>query len=201
MKALRDHFLAEGNAFRSLASTDGLRVSFHYKNEMSMAFQTFLTQCQQMFNIFNQENEPISEEAKIYFLFQTIQYKDLSVAMEPLRAQQTSDSNLTCTACCNHLTIAVSQFPEYIQLNRTISGVKIGVDKTGFIYNKDDTINTTGIIKDWDTLLISKKCLVCKEHKHIGVKFGVSGSGDKDNGKGNQSINTTSTNTTFSKTE
>ena len=99
-----------------------------------MAFETFLTQCQRMFNIFNQENEPMSEEAKIRFLFNAIQHKDLIPAVEALRAQQTAGSNLTYTACCNHLTTAVTQLPEYIQRNRNISGVRIGAVKSS-IYN------------------------------------------------------------------
>lgn len=184
MKALRDHFLGEGNATRSLATAESLRASLHYKNERSMAFETFLTQCQRMFNIFNQENEPMFREAKIRFLFQAIQHKDLLVAVEALRAQQTAGSHLTYTACCNHLTTAVSQLPEYIQRNRNVSGVKIGAVKTGSIYNEDGTINATGTIKDWDTLPISDKRLVYKERKRLGVKYGTSGNNTKGNGKG-----------------
>jgi hypothetical protein len=196
MKALRDHFLGEGNATRSLASAEGLRSSLHYKNERSMAFETFLTQCQRMFNIFNQENEPMSEEAKIRFLFQSIQHKDLLVAVEALRAQQTAGSNLTYTACCNHLTTAVSQLPEYIQRNRSISGVKIGAVKTGSsIYNEDGTINTTGTIKDWDTLPMSEKRLVYKERKRLGVKFGSNNGGGKGAHKGNYNANASNANT------
>ena len=86
MKVLKDHFLGKGNATRSLASAESLRSSLHYKNERSIAFEIFLTQCQRMFNIFKQEKEPMSEEAKIQFLFQSIQHKDLLVAVEALRA-------------------------------------------------------------------------------------------------------------------
>ena len=196
MKALRDHFLGEGNATRSLALAEGLRSSLHYKNERSMAFETFLTQCQRMFNIFKQENEPMSEDAKIRFLFQAIQHKDLLVAVEALRAQQTAGSNLTYTVCCNHLTTAVSQLPEYIQRNRTISGVKIGaVSTTSSIYNEDGTINATGTIKDWDTLPIADKRIVYKERKRLGVKYGANPSGTKGSGKGNTNINAANANT------
>lgn len=196
MKALRDHFLGEGNATRSLASAEGLRSSLRYVNERSMAFETFLTQCQRMFNIFKQENEPMSEEAKIRFLFQSIQHKDLLVAVEALRAQQTTGSNLTYTACCNHLTTAVSQLPEYIQRNRSISGVKIGAVKTvSSIYKEDGTINTTGTIKDWDSIPMSEKRIVYKERKRLGVKFGSNNSGGKGQGKGNNNANASNANT------
>ena len=196
IKALRDHFLGEGNATRSLASAEGLRSSLRYVNERSMAFETFLTQCQRMFNIFKQENEPMSEEAKIRFLFQSIQHKDLLVAVEALRAQQTTGSNLTYTACCNHLTTAVSQLPEYIQRNRSISGVKIGAVKTvSSIYKEDGTINTTGTIKDWDSIPMSEKRIVYKERKRLGVKFGSNNSGGKGQGKGNNNANASNANT------
>ena len=183
MSALRDHFLGEGNATRSLASAENLRATIHYKNERSMAFETFLTQCQRMFNIFTQEHEPMSEEAKIRFLFQAIQHKDLLVAVEALRAQQTAGSNLTYTACCNHLTTAVSQLPEYIQRNRNISGVRFEErTKSGSIYNEDGSINASGTIKDWENLPISEKRLVYKERKRLGVKFG-GGTTGKSKGK------------------
>ena len=185
MKALRDHFLGEGNATRSLASAEELRASLHYKNERSMAFETFLTQCQRMFNIFKQEKEEMSEEAKIRFLFKAIQHKELMVAVEALKAQQTTGAILTYTACCNHLTTAVTELPEYTQRNRSISGVKIGAIKSNSsIYNEDGSINATGTIKDWENLPMSDKRLVYKERKRLGVKFGGNFSGGKG-GKGN----------------
>ena len=45
MKALKDHFLDEENATRSLGLAEGLQSSLHYKNERSMVFEIFLTQC------------------------------------------------------------------------------------------------------------------------------------------------------------
>ena len=127
----------------------------------------------------------MSEEAKIRFLFQAIQHKDLLVAVEALCAQQTAGSNLTYTACCNHLTTAVSQLPEYIQRNRTVATIKISDIKTGPIYNADGSINATGHIDNWDKIPMSKKCIVFKERKRLGVKFNVdqgkvSGKGKKD---------------------
>jgi hypothetical protein len=65
MKALRDHFLGEGNATRSLADTEQLKDSLHYKNERSMPFETFLTQCELIFSIFQQENELLKIQFKI----------------------------------------------------------------------------------------------------------------------------------------
>ncbi len=195
MQALRDHFLGERNATRSLATAESLHSSVHYKNERSMAFETFLTQLQRMFNIFTQENESMSEEAKIRFLFQAIQHKDLLVAVEALQAHQTAGSILTYTACANHLTTTVSQLPEYIQHNRNILGIRIGAVSTGTssIYNDDGTINATGTIKGWDTLPVSDKRLLYKECKCLGVKFGESGNGGKSKGKSNTEASNSNT--------
>ena len=196
MKALRDHFLGEGNATRILASSEGLCSTLHYKNERSIAFETFLTQCQRMYNIFKQEKEAMSEEAKIKFLFKAIQHKDLLVAVESLKAQQTAGSNLTYTACCNHLTTAVTEIPEYIQRTRNVSGVKHGTVKfSSSIYNEDGTINATGSIKDWETIPMSEKRLVYKECKRLGVKSGSSNSGGKGGSKGNNNTSASTSNT------
>ena len=52
IKALRNHFAGAGNASRSKAEADRLKASLHYKNVRSMPFEKFLTQCQNMFNIY-----------------------------------------------------------------------------------------------------------------------------------------------------
>ena len=184
MKALRAHFLGEGNKTRSLTSAESLRSTLHYKNERSMTFESFLTQCQKMFYIFDQQKEPMSEDAKIRFLFLAIQHQGLQVAVAALRAQRTAGTTLSYTACCNHLQTAVSELPEFIQRNRQISQVKVSsVSKgSGSIYNADGTINATGQIKDWNTLPMSDKRLVYKERKKLGVKYGSNGGGKAKKG-------------------
>ena len=52
-----------------------------------MQFETFLTQMQKMFNIFEKEGEPMEEEAKIRFLFKKVQNNDLQKSDEALKAQ------------------------------------------------------------------------------------------------------------------
>ena len=190
MKALRDHFLGEGNATRSLADAERLRDSLHYKNERSMPFETFLTQCQRMFNIFKQENEPMSEDAKIRFLFKAVQHEKMLNTIEALRAQRTAGSAMTYTACCNHLTTTVTELPEYIQRQRNVSGVNIEKSSTSSIYNTDGTINTTGHIKDWNKLPMTEKRKVYNERKRLGVKFGASDSSKKNKSSDSVSKNT-----------
>jgi hypothetical protein len=74
MKALCNHFAGEGNASRNKAEADRLKESLHYKNERAMTFEIFLTQCQKMYNIYEKEEEGMSKDAKIHFLFKRIQH-------------------------------------------------------------------------------------------------------------------------------
>ena len=67
--ALRDHFSGEGNTSRRIGRAEKLKETLHYKNESSMPFETFLTRCQEMFNIFKKYGEGLTPEAKIRFYF------------------------------------------------------------------------------------------------------------------------------------
>ena len=77
MKALRDHFSGEGNATCRIAEADRLKESLFYKSERSLSFETFLTKCQKMFNIYEKEKEPMEEDAKIRFLFKKVNHPSL----------------------------------------------------------------------------------------------------------------------------
>ena len=72
MKRLRDHFSGEGNATRRIAVAERLRETLFYKNERSMTFEVFCHKVKKMFNIFEEQNEPMTEEAKDKFLLKKI---------------------------------------------------------------------------------------------------------------------------------
>ena len=55
-----------------------------------MDFETFLTQCQKMFNIYEKEGEEMSDEAKARFLFQKVQHAGLCSSIDALKATQTT---------------------------------------------------------------------------------------------------------------
>ena len=114
MKALRDHFAGKGNATRNKAEADRLYSDLHYKSERAMPFETFLTNCQKMFNIYKQEGEPMPEGARIRFLFKKVQHTGLQMAIASLEASQTNGAQLTYTRAANHLSQKVSTLPEYI---------------------------------------------------------------------------------------
>ncbi len=65
MIALRRHYAGEGNSTRRIADAKRIQSSFHYKTERALPFNKFLDSLQEMFTIFEQENEPLSERAKV----------------------------------------------------------------------------------------------------------------------------------------
>ena len=52
MKDLRDNLPGEGNANKCISKKEKLRSSLQYNYERSLTFKTFLTKCQEMFNIY-----------------------------------------------------------------------------------------------------------------------------------------------------
>ena len=59
------HFAGEGNATRRIAVAERLRDTLYYKNERSMTFEVYCNKAQKMFNIFEQQGEPLTDEAKV----------------------------------------------------------------------------------------------------------------------------------------
>lgn len=192
MKALRNHFAGEGNASRNISVADRLHDSLHYKNERSMAFETFLTNSQKMFNIYDTENSPMDDAARVRFLFKRVQHSALQPAIEALKAQQTAGVNVTYSMAANHLSAAVSALPEYISRNRNISGLGAHDpnDKDGTqqgstaVYNADGSINT-GHIPNWQGLSKSDKDIVQAERKRLGIKFNPKSKGNQQSSANN----------------
>jgi hypothetical protein len=171
MNALRTHFAGEGNATRNMAEADRLHETLHYKSERSVSFEVFLTQCQKMYNIYEKEKEPMTDEAKVRFLFKKVQHPGLRGSIDALKAQQTAGTDLTYTMAANHLSTAVSELPEYISKNRTVSAANTGGDNEigNGIYNADGSINT-GYIPTWRSLSSADKAKVAEARKKLGTK-------------------------------
>ena len=178
MKALCTHFAGEGNASSNVAEADRLQESLHYKSERAMAFETFLTQMQRMFNIYEKEGEPMPEDQKVRLLFKKVQHKDLDSAIKALKARQIDGTQLTYTMAANHLSAAVSELPEYLVKNRNISGLgssNPGGDNSG-IYTADGSIKT-GYISNWKSLSKEDCSKVIAECKRLGVQGRKGGKG------------------------
>ena len=59
-----------------------------------------------MFNIYEKEGEPMTDDTKTRFLFKQVQHANLRGAIEALKAQQTASVNVTYTMAANHLSTA-----------------------------------------------------------------------------------------------
>ena len=170
MIALRNHYSGEGNMSRRIATAEKLRETLHYKNERALPFSTFLDKMQRMFNIFKEENEEITEQAKVRMLLQKVQHPQLQAAVDALRVRATIDG-LTFTVCANHLSAQVSELPDP-QTPRKVSGAGTGQKtqkgnetkrirgggagspggKRDGIHMPDGTSIWTGFYTEWDQL-------------------------------------------------
>ena len=174
MAALRSHFGGAGNASRNKAEADRLYDSLHYKSERSMAFETFLTQCKNMFNIYEKEGEPMTDGQKVRFLFKKIQHSGLVSSIDSLKALQTKGIEVTFDKALSHISTSVSELPEYIARNRNVSAVSAKSENKG-IYDDNGKI-ITGHIPHWHSLSEEEKSLVKAESKKLR---GMKGKGQK----------------------
>ena len=180
MEALRNHYGGEGNASRCIATAEKLRETLHYKSERSMPFSTFLDRMQKMFNIFQEEGEELTENAKVRELLKRVQNNQLQDTVKALRVRFDIDG-ISYTEAANHLTSAVSELPEY-QLARRVSSLKRirggGLEKgknkfkRDSIYADDGTI-FTGYYSNWISLPKEDRDKVIAERKKKNMSGGI----------------------------
>ena len=179
---LRAHFAGEGNASRRIADAEALKDTLHYTNERAMPFETFLTKCEEMFQIFKEQGEEMTEDSRIRFLLKKVQHAALQGSVESLKAQiSLSDpGTVSYTTCANHLSKAVSDLPECRKGGRNISSVqKNDEEVSGSICRSDGTIKT-GKFTNWSDLTPSERAKVAAERKRLGIPSpGGNGKGGK----------------------
>ena len=73
-----------------------------------MPWETFLHRMQKMFNIYKEEGEELTENAKLWELFKRTKHSQLTESVKALGARYDMDG-LTYTQAANHLTAAVSK--------------------------------------------------------------------------------------------
>ena len=129
MTALRRHYAGEGNSTHRIADAKRIQSTLHYKSERALPFNKFLDSLQKMFTIFEEENEPLSERAKVDELLSKVQNTSLTAAIAQLRFQLNTEG-VTFTVAANNLNAAVSQTPDY-QVTRKIGATTTGDKHTG----------------------------------------------------------------------
>jgi len=129
MISLRRHYAGEGNSTRRISDAKRIQTTLHYKSERALPFNKFLDSLQKMFTIFEEENEPLTERAKVDELLTKTQNPSLSAAIAQLRFQLNTEG-VTFTVAANHLNSAVAQTPDY-QMARKISAANTDVQQRG----------------------------------------------------------------------
>ena len=127
MLALREHYSGEGNASRQIATAERMREGLHYKSERSLAFSIFLDCMQKMFNIYEEEGEEFTENAKLRELFKRVQHPQLQDTVKALKVRFDMEG-IMYTQAANHLTAAVLELPEY-HLTRKVSASSSGTPR------------------------------------------------------------------------
>ena len=181
MEALHNHYRGEGNTSRRIAMAEKLRESLHYKSEHSLPFSTFLDRMQKMFNIFKEEGEQLTENAKVRELFKHVQHMQLQDTVKALCVRYDLDG-ITYIEAVNHLTTAVSKLPKF-QLARRVSTVKRvravgkGKHKRDSIYTEDGTIFTgyysnfmSFSKKEHDKVIAKRECKNGKKNDNRDMK-------------------------------
>ena len=133
----------------------------------------FLDRMQKMFNIYKEEGEEMTENAKLRELFKCMKHTQLVESVKALEVCYDMDG-LTHTQAANHLTAAVSKLPDY-QMVRHVSNVKTGGgsgNKQGgvcrdrnSIYATESTI-WTGHYDEWATMKDADKEKIMAEREH-----------------------------------
>jgi len=166
MQALRNHYSGEGNTSRRIAVAERTRDTLHYKSERAMQFSAFLDKLQKMFNIFEEEGEELSEQAKVRMLLKKVEHPQLQDAIGALRVRAAMDG-ITFTECANHLSAQVSELPDQQStrkiaatggergakndIKRIRGGGSSGANKRKGINMPDGSI-WTGFYSDWKEL-------------------------------------------------
>jgi hypothetical protein len=177
MIALRNHYSGEGTTTRRIAQAEGYRDTLHYKDEKSLSFSFFLDKIQKMFNMFEEEGEAVTEQAKVRMLLKKVQHPALQNAVSALRIRAQLDS-VTFTECANHLAAMVSELPDK-HLSRKVSAadskpktkrIRGGgggggpASKRKGIYMPDGSV-WTGYYSDWDKMSDADKETVMSTRK------------------------------------
>jgi hypothetical protein len=133
--ALKAHYGGEGNTARRLADADRLKSQLHYKNEKAMTFEKFLDRAQEMFNIYEENDQPMYNDEKIRWLIQKIQNPQLDATIEALKTEKRRYQDLTYATASNDLATAVNELNNTNKFTHNISSTNTSY-KPG---NRSDT--------------------------------------------------------------
>ena len=151
LEALYAHYQVSGNTNWRIAETSHLNETLHYKNERSLLFTTFLAKMQHMFNLFEGDDEPMMEAAKLRFLLYKVNHPQLKSDVSALRVKNnlaSKEEKVMFTKAANILAASISRLSDYQSKSRLVSGV--GTNNNRGIH-RDNKI-FIGYYKNWREL-------------------------------------------------
>ena len=151
LEALYAQYKGAGNTTQRISEASRLNETIYYKHERSLSFTTFLANMQHMFNLFKEEDKPMTEAAKLRFLLDKVNHPQLESDVSALRVNNnlaSGEDKVTFTKAANILAASVSSLPDYPYKSRVVSGV--GTNNNGGIH-RDGKI-FTGYYKNWREL-------------------------------------------------
>ena len=110
------HYKGAGNTTKRISEASRLSETLHYKNERSLSFTTFLAKMQHMFNLFEEENDPMTEAAKLRFLLDKVNHPQLESDVSALHIKNnlaSGEDKVKFTKSANILAASVSSLPDY----------------------------------------------------------------------------------------
>ena len=172
LKALCAHYQGAGNTTRRIAEATRLRETLHYKNERSLSFATFLSKVQHMFNLFEEEDEPLTESAKFRFLMEKVQNPQLEADISALKVKSgLGGTSVSFTDAANLIAASVATLPESISKSRISSMNQTDASEgTESIYRNGKVY--TGYYKKFHALSQADRDKVMAERERQGIKKG-----------------------------
>ena len=114
-----------------------LSEMLHNKNERSLSFTTFLAKMQHMFNLFEEENDTMTEAAKLRLLLDRLNHTHLKSDVSALSVKNNIASGEDKSS--------VSSLPYYQSKSRVVSGVRTNNNES---IHRDGKI-FTGNYRNW----------------------------------------------------
>jgi hypothetical protein len=172
LKALCAHYQGAGNTTRRIAEATRLRETLHYKNERLLSFATFLSKVQHMFNLFEEEEEPLTELAKFRFLMEKVQNPQLEADISALKVKSgLGGTSVLFTDAANLIAASVATLPESISKSRISSMNQTDAsDGAESIYRNG--VVYTGYYKKFHALSQADRDKVMAERERQGIKKG-----------------------------
>ena len=117
LKALCTHYQGAGNTTCRIAEATPLCKTLHYKNELLLSFATFLSRVQHMFNLFEEEDKPLTESAKFQFLMEKVQNPQWESNISALKVKNGLGGTSVLFTDAANLIAALVATPAQIECN------------------------------------------------------------------------------------